>query len=174
MAAAKFQYDVKSEYLTLSNNLQTVEWTKSGEDKPCWIPIPTTARFKNQKVSVKFKIENPNPKHQIGVGFMIEVGKEKEFDWGFFGYLGAGCGAYSYDPSTGDIVTMTESVRGGLPKLEAKGEIVLELDLTVEEPHATFVVGGKRCPPIILLKDLVIMPAVCLLHVGQIVSISLE
>ena len=52
---------------------------------------------------------------QIGVGFMLlwNIGP----DWGLFGYLGASATAWSYDPSTGDVVSATKSIQMLLPLL---------------------------------------------------------
>jgi hypothetical protein len=63
----------------------------------------------------------------VGSGFALawNVG----IDMGFFGYLGASSTAWSYDPSSGDIVTSTESIAGGLPRIVDAGLVELELDL---------------------------------------------
>lgn len=182
------QYDTKQlnkEYLVVSNNDQTVEWvekkTKNNDLDPCWLQIPTLARLKNGKFLVDFKVEEMADA-QIGLGFLIERrdrdGSNPHFDWGFFGYLGSSMTGVSYDPSTGDVVTDTRSICGGLPKLKNnKGKITLNLDLSdkSEKCSATFVVDETPCsdmPYIVLPKGVVIMPAVCLLKKTQKVTIK--
>jgi hypothetical protein len=66
---------------------------------------------------------------QIGVGFLLAF-EGGLFDWGFYGYLGAGAFAWAYDPSTGDLVTGTESIQGRLPKFpnSRTGVVTLEVD----------------------------------------------
>eukprot|EP00483_Globobulimina_turgida_P000893 UN00894 len=61
---------------------------------------------------IEFEIGPTNDK-QIGVGLMVYPP-----NWGFFGYLGAGWNAWSYDPTTGDIVTETKSMMSNLPKAD--------------------------------------------------------
>jgi hypothetical protein len=116
---------------------------------------------------------------QIGVGFLLDwtlVGP----DWGFYGYLGSSPSAWSYDPSTGDIVSATESITepaGSLPKFQSKeGRIGLLFDLPLEaEGTARFVNDGVTLDAthtISLPPAAVVLPACCLLKRGQKVAIT--
>jgi hypothetical protein len=91
--------------------------------------------------------------------------------------LGASNSAFSFDPSTGDIVNGTKSISGGLPRLET-GSGVVELELVLPrsegEASATFVVNGERCPAIELPASVVVTPAVCFLAQQQKISISVQ
>ncbi|CAF3447835.1 unnamed protein product [Rotaria sp. Silwood1] len=151
--------------LRFSNNDCTVEWIEASQ--AIWIPIETKAKLHSGKWSLEFDVEWMGT-HQIGVGFLLDwnIGP----DWGFFGYLGSSRSAWSYDPSTGDIVTNTESVHGNLPKFSGNsGVIGLELDLPKNEiGKFTFIVDGVRTPTKQLPKSgAVAIPAVCLLSRGQ-------
>ncbi|CAF4861210.1 unnamed protein product [Rotaria sp. Silwood1] len=155
--------------LRFSNNDCTVEWIEASQ--AIWIPIETKAKLHSGKWSLEFDVEWMGT-HQIGVGFLLDwnIGP----DWGFFGYLGSSRSAWSYDPSTGDIVTNTESVHGNLPKFSGNsGVIGLELDLPKNEiGKFTFIVDGVRTPTKQLPKSgAVAIPAVCLLSRGQKVTI---
>jgi len=156
--------------LRFTNNNTTVEWVD--HYSASWIPIETKSLLHNGKFSFDFLIEKMGKK-QIGIGFMLNwdlLGP----DWGFYGYLGSSSSAFSYDPSTGDIVTSTESIHGGLPVLEdGNGIVSLELDLPPGAPNtATFIVKGTRCPVIRLPPSCVCVPAVCLLGRLQKVTIK--
>ncbi len=155
--------------VTFSNNDCTVEWT--APPQIAWIPVQTKSKLHSGKWSLEFYVESMK-KRQIGVGFLLDwsIGP----DWGFFGYLGSSDSAWSYDPSTGDIVTNTDSIHGNLPKFTGdSGVIGLELDLPSNAPGKfTFIVDGVRTPT----KELpnsgaVAVPAVCLLAIGQKVTI---
>lgn len=155
--------------IELSNNDCTVEWTTPY--KAAWVPIPTKSKLHSGKWSLEFHVESMQNR-QIGIGFLLDwnVGP----DWGFFGYLGSSSSAWSYDPSTGDIVTNTDSIQGNLPKFTGNsGVIELELDLPPNETgNFTFIVDGVRTPTKKLPKSgAVVIPAVCLLKQGQKVTI---
>ena len=96
-------------------------------------------------------------------------------DWGFFGYLGASNTAWSYDPSTGDIVTNTQSIKGGLPKFENghKGIVTMVVNLPRHaKGDARFVVNGVDTPLIALPESSVIVPAACFLKETQKVTLA--
>ena len=156
--------------LQLTNNDCTVEWARPPQ--LAWVRVPTKTKLHSGKWSLEFHVESMRER-QIGVGFLLDwnIGP----DWGFFGYLGSSNSAWSYDPSTGDIVSGTESVHGHLPKFtNDSGVIGLEVDLPANEKGKfTFIVDGVRTPT----KELpnsgaVVIPAVCLLSIGQKVTIK--
>ena len=156
--------------ITFSNSDCTVEWTK--QSKIIWVPIETKARLHSGKWSLEYHVESIGTR-QIGVGFLLgwNVGP----DWGFFGYLGSSSSAWSYDPSTGDIVTNTKSILGNLPKFNgSSGIISLELDLPKDKiGEFTFIVDGIRTPTQQLPNPgAVVIPAICLLSHGQKVTIG--
>ncbi|CAF2522313.1 unnamed protein product [Rotaria sp. Silwood2] len=155
--------------IKFSNNDCTVEWIEPS--KAIWIPVETKAKLHSGKWSLEFYVEWMGT-HQIGIGFLLDwnIGS----DWGFFGYLGSSSSAWSYDPSTGDIVTNTKSIHANLPKFtENSGVIGLELDLPRNEiGKFTFIVNGVRTPTKQLPNaGAVAIPAVCLLSRGQKVTI---
>jgi hypothetical protein len=107
-----------------------------------------------------------------GIGFLLDwnIGP----DWGFFGYLGLSRSAWSYDLSTGDIVTSTESIHSNSPKFTGDSAVIgLELNLPLNEIGTyRFIIDGIRTP----IKRLpnsgaVAIPAVSLLSRGQKVTI---
>jgi hypothetical protein len=152
-----------------TNNDCTVEATESFDI--AWAPVATKAKLHSGKWSLEFYVESMENR-QIGAGFLLNwnVGP----DWGFFGYLGSSSTAWSYDPSTGDIVTNTESIHGNLPKFTGNsGVIGLELDLPINETGTfTFIIDGVRTPTKQLPNTgAVVIPAVCLLSRGQKVTI---
>jgi hypothetical protein len=156
--------------IQFSNNDCTVEWATPPQY--AWAPAQTEAKLHSGKWSLEFHVESMQ-KRQIGVGFLLNwnIGP----DWGFFGYLGSSSSAWSYDPSTGDIVSNTESIHGGLPKFTGdSGVIGLELDLPPNEKGTfTFIVDGVRTPTKQLPNSgAVAIPAVCLLSIGQKVTIK--
>jgi hypothetical protein len=154
--------------VNFSNNDCTVEWAKP--PKIAWIPVQTKSKLHSGKWSLEFYVESMQHR-QIGVGFLLDwsIGPE----WGFFGYLGSSSSAWSYDPSTGDIVSHTDSVHSNLPKFTGdSGVIGLELDLPPNEKGKfTFIVDGVRTPTKELPAGAVAVPAVCLLAIGQKVTI---
>ena len=156
--------------IKFSNKDCTVEATEPFEIS--WAPVATKAKLHSGKWSLEFHVESMKNR-QIGIGFLLDwnIGP----DWGFFGYLGSSRSAWSYDPSTGDIVTNTESIHGNLPKFTGdSGVIGLELNLPQDEIGTfTFIIDGVRLP----VKQLpnsgaVVIPAVCLLSGGQKVTIK--
>ena len=94
-------------------------------------------------------------------------------DWGFYGYLGASSSAWSYDPSSGDVVTQTESIEGGLNTLKGPGIVHLDLDLPLSAVGtAMFTVNGKSSNPIPLPESSVVVIAACLLRQNQEVTLT--
>ena len=79
-----------------------------------WVPVPTKAKMHSGKWSLEFHVKSIQ-KRQIGVGFLVDrnIGP----DWRFFGYLGSLSSGWSYDPSTGDIVSATETIHGHQQKI---------------------------------------------------------
>jgi hypothetical protein len=110
---------------------------------------------------------------QIGVGFMLlwNIGP----DWGLFGYLGASATAWSYDPSTGDVVSATKSIQGGLPKFGdgRTGVVSVELNLPRDiEGDARFIIAGAETSPIPLPSGAVVLPAACFLKETQSITLA--
>ena len=164
--------------LTVSNVGKTITWGPRKPDydgkhyPPAWVPATTNAKLYGGHFDFNFIVEEM-ANRQIGVGFMLlwDVGP----DWGFFGYLGASFTAWSYDPSTGDVVTNTESIQGNLPKFDDghSGTVSLNLNLPVDEPgSAKFSVNGASSNPIELPVGAVVLPAACLLAESQQVTLS--
>ena len=156
--------------LRFTNDHCTVEWATPPQ--LAWVPVSTKAKLHSGKWSLEFHVESMQ-KRQIGVGFLLDwnIGP----NWGFFGYLGSSSSAWSYDPSTGDIVSATESIHGHLPKFNGdSGVIGLEVDLPVNEKGKfTFIIDGIRTPTKELQNSgAVVIPAVCLLSIRQRVTIK--
>jgi hypothetical protein len=174
-----FTWDVErhTERLRHSNAGRTVEWSPrqpeaEENDRLAWLPARTRAKLHSGRFRFDFEIEEM-AEAQIGVGFMLVW--DAGLDWGFFGYLGAGSSAWAYDPLTGDIVTATKSICGGLPTFPDKrrGVITLELELPRSKPgKATFFVDGVATPPIRLPRGVVVTPAACLLSETQRVTLA--
>lgn len=127
--------------LSITDNEQKVHWTQDIE--AAWMGTQCLPILKNGIFEWEFEI-GPLQNHQIGVGLMVYPP-----NWGFFGYLGAGANAWSYDPSTGDIVTETESMKGNLPTIDKEngGIIKVILDLKTNNTFQ-FVVDGKETEPV--------------------------
>jgi hypothetical protein len=168
--------------LTVTNEGLTIEWDAqkaAPKEKlpPAWIPASTCLHLHSGSFRWDFVVERMG-KAQIGVGFMLlwDVGP----DWGFFGYLGASSTAWAYDPSTGDVVRNTKSIEGGLPKFakpffsrERDGVVSVTLDLPRQgEGNGRFSVDGVSSRPIPLPSGAVVLPAACMLHEGQRVTLS--
>ncbi|UJR20410.1 hypothetical protein I4U23_023541 [Adineta vaga] len=169
----EFQFDTiraTKSGIVFGDNDCTVEWVKPYTAS--WIPVQTKAKLHSGKWSLEFHVEAMET-GQIGVGFLLDWNLGP--DWGFFGYLGASTTAWSYDPSTGDVVNGTNSIQGNLPKFhENSGVIALELDLPKKEKgNFTFIIDGIRTTTIQLPHTgAVAIPAVCLLSQGQKITIK--
>lgn len=172
---ALWNSDHNNHRLTVTDGGLTIEWDmskdKEGETTPIWIPASTLLMLHSGKFSLDFEIDEM-AERQIGVGFMIQLtdGVNKGGDWGFFGYLGSSNTAWAYDPSTGDVVTATESIEGGLPKFEngRSGVVQLHFSLPRQEAGvAKFLINGVESKPIPLPVGAVILPAACFLKTGQ-------
>ena len=171
----------KSDLLKVSNENRTVEWpgvgfigsiTKSLLRQPAWLPIPTRARLHSGRFILDFVVDEM-AEGQIGVGFMLLW--KQGLDWGFFGYLGAGHSAWSYDPLTGDVVRSTKEIESGLPKFEDRrtGIVRVLLDLPRERRGwGMFSVNGVDSKPVGLPDGAVIVPAGCLLKETQRVTLG--
>jgi hypothetical protein len=134
---------------------------------PAWVPIRTQAHLHSGTFVWDFVVEEM-ANAQIGIGFMLQW--DRGLDWGFFGYLGAGPTAWAYDPSTGDVVTRTESIASGLPIFPdgRRGVVSVRLEVPRAEPgRGTFVVDHVEAPPIELPAGAVVVPAACLLRESQ-------
>ena len=154
----------------VSKDGTTVEWTRG---EAAWVQCPTTAHLHSGLYRVTF--DTVLKGDQIGVGFLLDGAKAGP-DWGFFGYLGASGTAWAYDPWTGDVVTATRSIESGLPTFDRAcdaGTVVLELHLPRAGPgSAIFLVDGKASRAIELPESSVVVPAACLLQVGQSCTVS--
>lgn len=158
--------------LNFSNNNQTVEWNPEN-GMIAFLPATTALHLHSGTFVWDFKIEEMSSA-QIGIGFMLswEMGL---LDWGFFGYLGAGVTAWSYDPSTGDVVSATKSIQGGLPKFESgrSGIVSVELNLPRDaKGTGKFIVNGVESNAIDLPTGSVVVPAACLLAEKQKITIE--
>ena len=167
-----------ADILTFSNSGKTATWGPKkaeydGEHyPPAWVPATTNAKLFSGNFEIDFIVDEMT-KSQIGIGFMLlwDVGP----DWGFFGYLGASSTAWSYDPSTGDVVNNTESIQGNLPKFENghTGSITLRLNLPANKPgSALFSIEGIDSKPIVLPSGAVVLPAACFLAESQQVTLG--
>lgn len=170
----KVEWDIEhnKDSLIFSNGNQTMEWNpKNGQIS--FLPSTTALHLHSGKYTLDFNVEEMNSA-QIGVGFML-LWDNGLLDWGFFGYLGAGFYAWSYDPSTGDVVNAENSIQGGLPKFENKrsGIITIELNLPRNaEGEGKFIVNGIESNPIKLPIGAVVVPAATLLRKDQKITIS--
>uniref|UniRef100_A0A7S4JLG8 B30.2/SPRY domain-containing protein n=1 Tax=Paramoeba aestuarina TaxID=180227 RepID=A0A7S4JLG8_9EUKA len=167
-------------YITLSEEGTVAQFVikekpKDGKTSypPCFLPVRSNLRLHSGNYKIEFDIERTTTSEQIGAGAMLmwNIGE----DWGFFGYLGASSSAWSYDPSTGDVVTKTESIDGGLATFDGpNGKIIMELTLPRnEEGSMVFEVNGKRSKAVKLPAGSVVMPAGCFLKQGQKLKITL-
>ena len=163
--------------LTVSDSGLSIEWGPKkpqyeGMYPPAFVPATTLLQLHSGAFKWDFVIEEM-AEAQIGVGFMLQwdIGP----DWGMFGYLGAANSAWSYDPSSGDIVNDTQSIHGGLPKFAdgRRGVVSVELNLPRDrEGSGKFVVDGKDTPQIELPECAVLLPAACLLKETQKITLA--
>jgi len=176
----RWDSDHNSDRLTVTGDGLTIEWDgskdKEGEPPPSWIPASTRLFLHSGNFRLDFRIDEMAGR-QIGVGFMLQLtdGVNLGVDWGFFGYLGASSTAWAYDPSTGDIVTATGSVQGGLPKFSDGRSGVVQLHINVprnEAGTARFIVDGTQSKAIPLPVGAVVLPAACFLRTGQRVTLT--
>lgn len=167
-----------ADLLTVSNSGQAIEWGPRKPEytakhyPPAWVPATTMAHLHSGRFTWDFVVKEMADR-QIGIGFMLlwDVGP----DWGFFGYLGASRTAWSYDPSTGDVVTEGNSIEGNLPTFSDRhtGKVTIELDLPRNaEGKGVFLINGVASRPISLPKGSVILPAACLLKESQKLTIE--
>lgn len=167
-----------SDLLTYTNENRTVEWGPRKAEyvakyyPPIWVPTRTRATLHTGTFQWDFVIEEMACR-QIGIGFMLlwNIGP----DWGFFGYLGSSTSAWAYDPSTGDVVTSTKSIEGGLPKFADghTGVVTVHLELPRHsEGVAWFSVDRVNSQPIHLPAGAVVLPAGCLLKETQKVTLA--
>lgn len=166
--------------LTITGDGLSIEWdedkNKAREPTPCWVPAATLLHLHSGVFSLEFQIDEM-AECQIGVGFMLQLtdGVNVGGDWGFFGYLGASCTAWAYDPSTGDVVTATESIEGGLPKIENghSGVVKMRVDVPRDDVgSAKFIIERVESKPIPLPVGAVVLPAACFLETGQRITLS--
>ena len=161
--------------LQLSTNGLAATWRhledESEESPRLWVPVQSQARLHSGNFRWSYSVKNMGAA-QIGVGFMLDwtVGP----DWGFFGYLGSSSSAWSYDPSSGDVVLATRSVEGGLPTFPSgEGTVTVEAHLPRQaDGLARFLVNGVSSGAVWLPPGAVLVPAACLLDVGQEVTLG--
>lgn len=168
-----------ADLLTVSNSGKTLE---RGPRKPsytgvhyspAWVPAKTLLLLHSGSFRLDFVVDEMASR-QIGLGFLLAY-EGGLLDWGFFGYLGAGCAAWAYDPSTGDVVNETKSIEGGLPKFDdgRTGIVTLEFELPREGAGTgSFRVQGQASRPIALPSGAVVVPAACLLKESQRVTLK--
>jgi hypothetical protein len=150
-------------FLTITNEGRTLSWVT--DRHAAWVGSPTTGRLSGGVFTWDFKIEEIAGR-QIGVGILLDPP-----DWGFFGYLGAGKNAWSYDAFEGAIVTEENAIHSGLPKIAQAGTVSVRLDLK-RKHQCVFVVDGVETPAIPLPPRSVVIPAACLLKKGQVVTLA--
>jgi hypothetical protein len=174
----KWDSNYNPDLLTISNNEQTIEWGprkpqyKAKYYPPAWVPALTLSHLHSSRFQWDFVVEEM-ANAQIGIGFMLlwDIGP----DWGFFGYLGASDTAWSYDPSTGDVVSNTKSIQGQLPTFvdRHRGTVTVHLDLPRHtEGTARFSINGTDTQPILLPQSSVVLPAACFLKESQKVRLA--
>jgi len=170
----KWNSDHNGDRLAITNNGQTIQWKvrNKAEDDLAWLPASTCLQLHSGHFRWDFVVEEM-ASGQIGVGFMLlwDVGP----DWGFFGYLGASPTAWSYDPSTGDVVCNTESIQAGLPKFAEGQPGIVSVELRVPrnaEGEGKFIVAGTETEPILLPVGAVVLPAVCFLKETQKITLA--
>jgi hypothetical protein len=149
--------------LTISDDGLTLSWAT--DKQFAWLGSQTAGRLSGGVFAWDFRIDAIAGR-QIGVGIMLDPP-----DWGFFGYLGAGKNAWSYDAFEGAIVTETEATHTGLPTIRGSGTVSVRLDLKTKN-ECVFVVGGVETPAIRLPAGAVVIPAACLLKRGQSVTLA--
>jgi len=149
--------------LTISKDGLTLSW--DSDSKAAWLGSQTTGRLSDGVFTWDFNIDEI-AERQIGVGILLDPP-----DWGFFGYLGAGKHAWSYDPFEGAIVTETKAIHSKLPKIGKRGTVSVRLDLKTKN-ECVFIVDGKETPAISLPQGAVVIPAACLLKKGQVVTLA--
>jgi hypothetical protein len=178
LGSCAWDRDHNADLLTVSGDGTTVEWgprkpTYTGKYyPPAWVPAITRLALHSGSFRWDFVVEEM-ARAQIGIGFLLlwNVGP----DWGFYGYLGASSTAWSYDPSTGDVVTRTASIEGGLPRFAdgRRGRVSVELELPRQGAgRGRFVIDGTASSWIGLSESAVVLPAACLLRETQRVSLA--
>ena len=162
--------------LEYSANGLGVTWRRRDEEPGdvgprLWVPVQSRARLHSGDFCWDFSVQEMGGA-QIGVGFMLDwtVGP----DWGFFGYLGSSSSAWAYDPSTGDVVLATRSIEGGLPTFPTgTGAVTVQAHLPRDaDGVARFLINGVASSALWLPPGAVIVPAACLLEVGQKVTLG--
>jgi hypothetical protein len=151
------------EPLTISDDGLTLSW--DSDKQLAWLGSQSTGRLSGGVFAWDFRIDSI-AERQIGVGIMLDPP-----DWGFYGYLGAGRNAWSYDAFEGAIMTETEAIDEGLPKIRRSGTVSVRLDLK-NKNECVFVVDGVDTPAIRLPVGAVVIPAACLLKQGQSVTLA--
>ena len=149
--------------LTITNDGLKLSW--DADSKAVWLGSQTTSKLSQGVFTWDFNIEEI-AERQIGVGILLDPP-----DWGFYGYLGAGKNAWSYDAFEGAIVTEEQAIHSHLPTIRKSGTVSVRLDLK-RKNECVFVVDGKETPAISLPEGAVIIPAACLLKKGQVVTLA--
>ena len=162
---AALRWDEENTQKPLSITDEGTKLSFDTDSKAQWLGSQTTARLSNGVFTWDFKIENIADR-QIGVGILLDPP-----DWGFFGYLGSGKNAWSYDAYEGAIVTEEEATHKGLPKIAKSGTVSVRLDLKTKN-ECVFIVDGKETPAVKLPAGAVVIPAACLLKKGQVVIVA--
>lgn len=176
IGSAKWKPEHSAHLLSVTNDGRTIEWAplrrSEGQRRPVWVPIPTRLHLHSGHFRWDFIVDEMATA-QIGIGFMLlwNVGP----DWGFFGYLGASSTAWSYDPSTGDVVCATKSIQGELPTFLGGRSGVVSVDLNLPrtaEGEGKFIIDNVETRPVRLPLGAVVLPAACLLKETQKVTLS--
>jgi hypothetical protein len=176
--AFEWDADHNADILTVSNGGRTIEWGPRKPEylgkhyPPAWVPASTHAHLHSGRFRWDFVIDELAGA-QLGIGFMLlwDIGP----DWGFFGYLGSSTTAWSYDPSTGDVVYNTASIQDELPKSRDghSGVVSLRLELPRDSAGtAWFSMQGTESRLIALPEGSVVLPEACFLRESQKVSLA--
>jgi hypothetical protein len=162
---AELRWDAQntSRELTISNDGLTLSWNT--DEQFAWLGAQADARLANGVFRWDFRID-AIAQRQIGAGIMVDPP-----DWGFFGYLGAGHNAWSYDAFEGAVVTETAAIHAGLPTIKDSGTVTVRLDLK-RKHECVFIVDGVETPAIALPANSTIVPAGCLLKQRQAVTLA--
>lgn len=142
----KWDKDSSSDDITISDDGSTIKWPGNLDSGVIWYPCQAMPILHNGRFEIEFEFSKFHDR-QIGIGLMVYPP-----NWGFYGYLGAGYNAWSYDPTTGDIVTQTESIKGNLPKWidginDDENERRITLDVNVKhntKHYFQFIVQNKE------------------------------
>lgn len=170
----KVEWNTKhnDDFLIFSNENKTMHWNPKAENAT-FLPATTSLHLHSWEYLLDFKIEKMWNR-QIAVGFML-LWDNWLLDRGLYWYLWAWWSAWAYDPSTGDVVSATQSIQWWLPKFEDWDSWTITIELNIPrdwEWTGRFIVNGIKSWLIRLPIWSVIVPAACLLKKEQKITIE--